>query len=205
MMVLPSIHYNLTDVIICNVKLSLRNIVSGWEPLGHSGTSRQYLKELSTNKNMTHIKKQVEAIIHPVVKSVFTSRYQSLTKIKLGARRSRGDTSQYNLVANFNFTNSVDFTTHLTLTPESIARTPLSTAIAEDTNLQERKRRMILENMVANATTTKPGINNAVTMTGTPITATLTSGSVAEHYSSGSVAEHDSGQTTLCTELVELD
>ena len=108
-------------------------------------------------------------------------------------------------MANFNFTNSVDFTTHLTLTPESIARTPLSTAIAEDTNLQERKRRMLLENMVANAMTTNPVINNAVTMTGTPITATLTSGSVAEHYSSGSVAEHDSGQTTLCTELVELD
>ena len=109
-------------------------------------------------------------------------------------------------VANFNFTNSVDFTTHLILTAESIARTPPSTTIAEDTNLQERKRRMLLENMVANATTTNPGINNAVTMTGTPNTATLTSGAVAEHYSpSRSVAEHDSGQTTLCTELVELD
>jgi hypothetical protein len=105
-------------------------------------------------------------------------------------------------VANFNFTNSVDFTTHLNLTPESIAGTPPSTAIAEYTNLQERKRRMLLENMVANATTTKPGINNTATMTGTPSTATLTSGSVAEHYSpSRSVADHDSGQTTLCTEL----
>jgi hypothetical protein len=98
MIVLPSIHCNLTDAIICNVKLSLQNIVSGWEPLGHCGTSCQYLKELSTNKNMTHIKKQVEAIIHPVVKSVITSRYQSLTNVKARALCSRGDTSQYNLV-----------------------------------------------------------------------------------------------------------
>ena len=98
MMVLPSIHCNLTDAIICNVKLSLQNIVSGWEPLGHCGSSRQYLKELLTNKNMTHIKKQVEAIIHPVVKSVVTSHYQSLTQIKVGALHSRGNSSQYNMV-----------------------------------------------------------------------------------------------------------
>ena len=97
-MVLPSIHSNLNYAIIENVKEALEKVVSGWEPLGHCGNKCQYLKDLSTNKNMTHLKHQVEAILHPVVKSMVTSRYKSLTKIKVGAIRSRGDTSQEELM-----------------------------------------------------------------------------------------------------------
>jgi len=98
LVVFPSIHSNLTNAIIENVKEALGKVVSGWEPLGHCGNKRQYLKDLSTNKNMTHLKHQVEAILHPVVKSMVTSRYKSLTKIKVGAIRSRGDNSQEELM-----------------------------------------------------------------------------------------------------------
>jgi hypothetical protein len=49
-----------------------------------------------------------------------------------------------------------------------------------------------------------PGINNAATMTGTPIAATLTSGSVAVHDSSGSVAENDSCQTNKGNKNVSI-
>jgi len=80
------------------VKEALEEVVSGWEPLGHCGNKCQYLEDLSMNKNMTHLKHQVEAILHPVVKSMVTSRYKSLTKIKVGAIRSRGDTSQEELM-----------------------------------------------------------------------------------------------------------
>lgn len=55
-----------------------------------------------------------------------------------------------------------------------------------------------------NATTKMPGINNAATMTSTPIAATLTSGSVAEHDSSGSVAVHDSCQTNKGNKNVSI-
>ena len=92
-MVLPSIHSNLNHAIIENVKEALEKVVSGWEPLGHCGNKCQYLEDLSMNKNMTHLKHQVEAILHPVVKSMVTSHYKSLTKIKVGAIHSRGDTS----------------------------------------------------------------------------------------------------------------
>jgi len=113
MVVLPSIHSNLTDAIIGNVKQALGNIVSGWKPLGHCGTSRQYLKELSTNNNMTQLKKQVKAVLHPVVKSVITSRYQSLTKIKMGAIRSRVDISQYNLIGSMHCDYHDDVNRHV--------------------------------------------------------------------------------------------
>ena len=56
LVVFPSIHSNLTNAIIENVKEALGKVVSGWEPLGHCGNKRQYLKDLSTNKNMTHLK-----------------------------------------------------------------------------------------------------------------------------------------------------
>jgi hypothetical protein len=54
------------------------------------------------------------------------------------------------------------------------------------------------------STTTKPGINNAATMMGTPIAATLTSGSVAVHDSSGSVAVHDSCNTNKGNKNVSI-
>jgi len=55
-----------------------------------------------------------------------------------------------------------------------------------------------------NATTKMPGINNAATMTSTPIAATLMSGSVAKHDSSGSVAVHDSCQTNKGNKNVSI-
>jgi len=76
------------------------------------------------------------------------------------------------------------------------------------TDNDERKRGMLLEShaMIAkNANTTMPEINNAATMTGTPIAATtLTSGSVADHGSSKSVAENDLGQTNKGNKKVSI-
>ena len=54
------------------------------------------------------------------------------------------------------------------------------------------------------ATTKIPSINNAATMTSTPIAATLTSGSVAKHDSSGSDAVHDSCQTNKGNKNVSI-
>jgi len=76
------------------------------------------------------------------------------------------------------------------------------------TDNDERKRGMLLESqaMIAkNAKTTMPEINNATTMTGTPIAATTSmSGSVADHGSSKSVAENDLGQKTKGNKKVSI-
>ena len=84
----------------------------------------------------------------------------------------------------------------------------IATTTDMTTNNDERKRGMLLElqAMIAkNAKTTMPEINNAATMTGTPIAATTsTSGSVADHGSSESVAENDLGQTTKGNKKVSI-
>jgi hypothetical protein len=55
------------------------------------------------------------------------------------------------------------------------------------------------------AKTTMPDINNAATMTGTPIGATSPTGSVADHDSSDYVAENDVlGQTTKGNKKVSI-
>jgi len=75
------------------------------------------------------------------------------------------------------------------------------------TDNDERKRGMLLESqaMIAkNAITTMPEINNAATMTDTPIAATSPSRSVADHGSSESVPENDLGQTTKGNKKVSI-
>ena len=84
-----------------------------------------------------------------------------------------------------------------------------SAAIATTMDVtKERKRRMLLElnNKIANknATTTMPEINNAATMTGTPIAATSPSESVADDDLSESVAENDLGHTTKGNKKVSI-
>ena len=84
----------------------------------------------------------------------------------------------------------------------------ITTTTDVTTDNDKRKRGMLLESqaMIAkNAKTTMPEINNAATMTGTPIVATTsTSGSVANHGSSESVAENDLGQTTKGNKKVSI-
>ena len=75
------------------------------------------------------------------------------------------------------------------------------------TDIDERKRRMLLESQTViakNVKTTMPEINNAVTMMGTPNAATSPSGSVADHDSSKFVAGNDLGQTTKGNKKVSV-
>jgi hypothetical protein len=96
-LIVPSVHWNITDALLQSVKQSLESIKSGWAPLGKCGTARQYLPELSSSKSMTIVRDQVTSILSPFLKKYVTTRYPTLIHYKVGAIRSRGDSSQEEL------------------------------------------------------------------------------------------------------------
>ena len=104
--------------------------------------------------------------------------------------------------------SSIAYQTSSTSTTTEDMTFATSAAIATTTDITEEcKNRMLLEMeaMIAkNAKTTMTEIDNAATMTGTPIAATSPSGSVADHDSSKFVAENDLGQTTKGNKKVSI-
>jgi len=68
MFIVPSVHWQITNALINSVKQSLESIKSGWAPLGHCGSARQYLPGLSSTKSMTNVRDQVTALLTPFVK-----------------------------------------------------------------------------------------------------------------------------------------
>ena len=114
MFIVPSVHWQITDALINSVKHSLESIKSGWAPLGHCGSARQYLPGLSSTKSMTNVRDQVTALLTPFVKNNVTNRYPVLINFKVGAIRSRGDQSQQELMG----------TLHRDFSDETNTRTP---------------------------------------------------------------------------------
>jgi len=114
MFIVPSVHWQITDALINSVKHSLESIKSGWAPLGHCGSARQYLPGLSSTKSMTNVRDQVTALLTPFVKNNVTNRYPALINFKVGAIRSRGDQSQQELTG----------TLHRDFSDETNTRTP---------------------------------------------------------------------------------
>jgi hypothetical protein len=114
MFIVPSVHWQITDALINSVKHSLESIKSGWAPLGHCGSARQYLPGLSSTKSMTNVRDQVTALLTPFVKNNVTNRYPALINFKVGAIRSRGYQSQQELMG----------TLHRDFSDETNTRTP---------------------------------------------------------------------------------
>jgi hypothetical protein len=114
MFIVPSVHWQITDALINSVKHSLKSIKSGWAPLGHCGSARQYLPGLSSTKSMTNVRDQVTALLTPFVKNNVTNRYPALINFKVGAIRSRGYQSQQELMG----------TLHRDFSDETNTRTP---------------------------------------------------------------------------------
>ena len=96
-LIIPSVHWNITHALLQSVKKSLESTKSGWAPLGKCGTARQYLPGLSSSKSMTNVRDQVTALLSPFIKKYVTTRYPALIHYKVGAIRSRGDHSQEEL------------------------------------------------------------------------------------------------------------
>ncbi len=69
-----------------------------WIIQSHCGTSRQYLKELSTSKSLKKVKDQAIAVIQPYVMHVVSHHYKALTNFKVGAICSCRVDSQYDLM-----------------------------------------------------------------------------------------------------------
>jgi hypothetical protein len=96
-LIVPSVHWNITYAFLQSVKQLLESTKSGWAPLGKCGTARQYLPELSSSKSMINVRDQVTVLLLPFVKKYVTTRYPALIHYKVGAIRSRGDHSQEEL------------------------------------------------------------------------------------------------------------
>jgi hypothetical protein len=69
-----------------------------WINQSKCGTARQYFKKLSVSKSLKKVNNQAMAVIQPFVTHVVLQHYKALTYFKVGAIRSRGVNSQYNLV-----------------------------------------------------------------------------------------------------------
>ena len=94
----PSPSWNLDSFMINNMKEVLSKVESKWW-INQNGckTDRQYLKELSSAPKLEMVRKQAEAMIRVYMTNFVTRFYKSLTHFRVGALRSKGDNSQYDL------------------------------------------------------------------------------------------------------------
>jgi hypothetical protein len=99
MLVFPSQSRNISKAAIDNMKESLSSLSDHhWINQSHCGTARQYLKELSMSKSLKKVNNQAVAVIQPYVMHVVFQHYKALTYFKVGAIRSCGVDSQYDLM-----------------------------------------------------------------------------------------------------------
>jgi hypothetical protein len=68
-----------------------------WHNLNKCGSERQYLLGLYTNTKMSQLKTKVEELIEPFVKNYIMKNYSKVNKFRVGAIRSKGGRSQYEL------------------------------------------------------------------------------------------------------------
>ncbi len=99
MLVFPSPSWNILKAVIDNMKESLSSLSDHhWINQSKCNTARQYLKEFSTSKSLQKVNNQAMAVIQPFVTHVVSQHYKALTYFKVGAIRSCGIDSQYDLM-----------------------------------------------------------------------------------------------------------
>ena len=68
-----------------------------WYNLNKCGLQHQYLPGLCTNTKMSQLKTKVDELIEPFVKNFTIKNYPKVNKFSVGANRSKGGMSQYDL------------------------------------------------------------------------------------------------------------
>ncbi len=68
-----------------------------WHNLSKCGMECQYLPGLCTNTKMSQLKTKVEELIEPFVKNFIIKNYSKVNKFSVGAIRSKGGRSHYDL------------------------------------------------------------------------------------------------------------
>ncbi len=68
-----------------------------WHNLNKCGLERQYLPGLCTNTKMSQLKTKVEELIELFMKNHIMKNYPKVNKFRVGAIRSKGGRSQYEL------------------------------------------------------------------------------------------------------------
>jgi hypothetical protein len=96
--IVSSSSWNLDRHAIESMKTALSNVSKKWwVNQANCGSKRQYLKELSSEKSLELVRKQAESFVGKYMRNFVSKMYPSLTHFKVGALRSRGDQSQFDL------------------------------------------------------------------------------------------------------------
>jgi len=97
-LIIPSPSWNIDRVAIESMKNALSNVSKqSWVNQANCSSKRQYLKELSSKKSLETVRKQAESFVGLYMRHFVTKSYPSLTHFKVGALRSRGEESQFDL------------------------------------------------------------------------------------------------------------
>ena len=97
-LIVSSSSWNIDRHAIDSMKTALSNVSKKWwVNQANCGSKRQYLKELSSEKSLEMVRKQAESFVEKYMRNFVSKMYPSLTHCKVGALRSRGDQSQFDL------------------------------------------------------------------------------------------------------------
>ena len=97
-LVVPSSSWNITSPMLTTMKDCLMGVNKRWwHNQSSCGTNRQYLKELSSHPKLSLARDQATAILSIYMNHFVKMMYPSLMHFKVGALRSRGMESQFNL------------------------------------------------------------------------------------------------------------
>jgi hypothetical protein len=97
-LVVPSPSWNITSPTLTSMRDCLDGVGNKWWHNQNScGTNRQYLKELSSHSKLSLARDQATAIVTIYMNHFVKTMYPSLLHFKVGALRSRGMESQYNM------------------------------------------------------------------------------------------------------------
>jgi hypothetical protein len=94
----PNINWGIRKAKLMEVKEELVELGrTQWHNLNKCGSERQYLPGLCTNTKMSQLKTKVEELIEQFVKNYIMKNYPKVNKFRVGAIRSKGGRSQYEL------------------------------------------------------------------------------------------------------------
>jgi hypothetical protein len=97
-LIVSSSSWNIDRHAIDSMKTALSNVSKKWwVNQANCGSKRQYLKELSSKKSLDMVRKQAESFVEKYMRNFVSKMYPCLTHFKVGALRSRGDQSQFEL------------------------------------------------------------------------------------------------------------
>ena len=95
---MPSPSWNIDTLLIDKMRESLANVDKKWWcNQAHCKSNRQYLKELASEPNLQMVRKQAESLVGVYMKNFVTKHYNCLMHFRVGALRSKGEASQFEL------------------------------------------------------------------------------------------------------------